>query len=230
MATFAQVIAQVRDALDETSPAQWQDVQLRRWINRGLVDIARVTRHIRDRATISTVSGTAEYTVAANVLEIESAYFLPGDGRYIPLTARQWEAMDAVWGTQQNQTGGYPELFTVWGYSPNLKLRLYPAPSTTGTNNVSLMVVRTPTLLSETGAQDSTALDMPEAWTDALVHYCEYCALRKDRDPRWQEAYTLYQEVRDQLVVMGDYLNAPREIIMDPYAGPVDRWIADPNW
>ena len=228
MATFTQILQQVRDALDEQTAAQYTDNQLRRWVNRGLVDIARITRHMRDRATITTTSGVAEYTVPSNVLEIEGAYYLPGDGRYIPMQARQWEGMDAVWGQQQNQQGSTPELFTVWGYSPNLKVRIFPVPTITGAT-ISLMVIRTPTLLNETGTQDSSQLDMPDAWIDAMVHYCEYCALRKDRDPRWQEAFQLYQEVRDQLVVMGDYLNVAREMIYDPYTGNVPARLAGFN-
>lgn len=226
MATLiSEVVAQVRDLLDETTPAQWLSTSIHRWINDGLLDMARVTRHIRDRALLSTVSGTAEYTVPENVLEIEHAYFLPGDGRYIPLVARQYEGLDAVWGHQQNQTGGDPAVYTLWGASPLLKLRLYPVPSVTASNNVALMVIRYPTLLTPTGSE-AVNIDWPDAWLEAIVQFVEYKALRKDRDPRWQEAYARYQEIRDQMVVMGDYLNTPRDIIIDPYAGRVPAWLA----
>jgi hypothetical protein len=227
MATLiSEVVAQVRDMLGEQVPAQWLSTSIHRWINDGLLDMARVTRHIRDRVTLSTTAGTAEYTVAENVLEIEHAYYLPGDGRYIPLVARQYEGMDAIWGHQQNQQGGDPAMYTVWGASPNLKLRLYPVPSVTGTNNVSLMVVRYPTLLTPSGAENVN-IDWPDAWLEAIVAFVEYRALRADRDPRWQEAFQRYQEIRDQMVVLGDYLNTPRDILIDPYVGRVPAWLAN---
>jgi hypothetical protein len=229
MATGTSVIAEIRDLLDEQTPSAFTNTQLRRWINRGLMDMARVTRHFRDRTTISLVAGTAEYTVPANVLEIELAYYLPGNGQYVPLVARQFEGMDAVWASSQNQMGGYPNLYTTWGFSPTLKIRLYPVPAVTG-HSLSLMVVRTPVQLDEAGTTDSAVMDFPDAWMSALVNYAEYCALRKDRDPRWQEAKQLYDETRDQLTVMGDYLIANREMTIDPYSGGVPRWLSDPNY
>lgn len=224
----SEVISRIRDMLDEeqVTGGQWSQDQLRRWINDGMRDMARVTRHIRDRATLTMVANQAEYTVPDNVLEIELAYYLPGDGQYIALQPRQFESMDLIWGTQQNQSGGWPMLYTVWGYSPTLKLRLYPVPQVNG-HTVSLLVVKFPTQIAVDGSGDNSSIDFPEAWLDALVAYVEYRALRKDRDPRWQEAKSEYAEIRDQLMVMGDYLNAPREITPDPFSGWVPRWLSD---
>lgn len=226
MISVTEMLGRVRDMLDEPTAAQWSDISLRRWINDGMKDIARTTRHMRDRAVLTMTANVPEYTVPENVLEIEMAYYLPGDGRYIPLQARQFESMDLIWGQQQNQSGGWPILYTVWGYSPSLKLRLYPVPQVNG-HTVSLMVVRYPALIPIDGSADSSNIDFPEAWLDALVAYTEYRALRKDHDPRATDARTEYSEIRDQLTVMGDYLNAPREMMMDPYAGPVPRWLSD---
>lgn len=229
MATLiSEVVAQVRDLLDEATPAQWLSTSIHRWINDGLLDMARVTRLLRDRVTLSSVTGTAEYTVPENVLDIEFAYWLPGDGRFVPLVARQFEGMDAVWGHQQNQQGGDPCIYTVWGFSPSLKIRLYPVPSVTASNNISLMVVRTPVLLTPSGSEAAN-IDWPDAWLEGIVAFVEYKALRKDRDPRWQEAKQRYEEIRDQLVVMGDYLTANRDVIVDPYVygGRVPGWLAN---
>jgi hypothetical protein len=225
--TIAETIDRVRDMLDEeqTTGGRWSQKQLRRWINDGMRDIARVTRHFRDRATISLTMNVGEYTVPDNVLEIELAYYLPGDGQYIPLQPRQFESMDLIWGSRQDQSGGYPMLYTVWGFSPNLKLRLYPVPPVTG-HDVSLMVVRFPAQIALDGSADGTVIDFPEAWLDAIVSYAEYRARRMDGDPRWQEARGEYTEIRDQLTVMGDYLNAPREITPDPYTGWVPNWLS----
>lgn len=223
----SEYLAEIREMIDEPVASRWSDMSLRRGINNALKDIARTTHHIRDRITVTMVANQAEYTIPENVLEIEDGWYLPGDGQYIPLVARQFEGMNAVWGSRQNQTGGYPQLFTVWGSSPNLKLRLYPVPSVNG-HTVSLMIVRYPTLIDINGANDGSNIDFPDAWSEAIVAYCEYRALRQDRDGRWQEAYARYQEIRDQLVVIGDYLNANRDIVPDPYTtvGGVPRWLA----
>lgn len=227
----SEVLIRIREMLNETATigGQWTQTQLRRLMNDGLGDIARVTNFLRDRLVITLTANVAEYSVAENVLTIDSAYYLPGDGRYIPLQARQWESMDVVWGQRQNQnSGGYPFLFTVWGFSPNLKIRFYPVPPTTS-HTVSLMITRTPAKIDVAGSTDSSSIDFPEAWIDAIVAYVEYRALRADRDPRWQEAKGEYSEIRDTLMVMGDYLTVDRELIMDPYtgAGGVPGWLAD---
>jgi hypothetical protein len=226
MATGAEIIEQIRDALDEATESQWSNPQIRRWINRGLRDIARVTRHFQDRITVSLTAGVSEYAIPANVLEVTDAFFLPGDGRSITLTARQYESMRQVWGDRPNSTSFSPQVFSIWGYSPNLRIVLYPVPERDITNGLALMVVRTPVPLNPTGSQDSAQLDFPDTWMDALVHFAESQALRNDRDPRWQEAYQLYQEVRDQLTVMGDYMVVNREFVRDPHVGDVPRWLA----
>ena len=59
---------------------------------------------------------------------------------------------------------------------------LYPTPSYAGT--ISLHYYRLPTAPSS----DSDTLDLPVGWEDCAYLYAEYLALRRDRDPRWQEA------------------------------------------
>lgn len=232
--TQAQIVVAIRDRLDETVAGSWTDAQLRRWINEGARDMARRTRHLKDTTTIATVAGTGEYTVDADVLEVEQAYYAPGDARQVPLIPRAWEGMNAVWGQYRDQQGGDPAMFTTWGFSPNLKLRLFPVPGSSS-KTVTLYVSRLPTDLATDGSASATAVDFPDAWIDALYDFATYQALFKDRDPRWSEAKQMYEQRVDEMTVNGEYMNVAMEMVADPLVvgGTLPRWLVDPgygNW
>lgn len=229
--TVNQVITAVRDRLDEATAGQWTDTQLKRWLNEALRDLARKTKHIKDTTTFATVAGQAEYTAASNIIEIEHAFYAPGDGRQCGLIPRAFEGMNNIWGAQQNQAGGDPAMFTTWGVPPLLKVRLYPVPPTSA-KTVTLYVTRLCTVITENETLDNAVIDFPEAWVDLTKDFVEYCALRKDRDPRWQESFQFYSQRVDDLVVNSDYMNAPMEMIADPLVsgGVVPRWLADSSW
>src|SRR2546430_4771130 len=40
---------------------------------------------------------------------------------------------------------------------------------------------------------------LSEGWSDLIVLYCEYMALRKDRDPRWQDSKKRSEEHTSEL-------------------------------
>ncbi len=229
--TVNQIVTAVRDRLDEATAGQWTNTQLKRWLNEALRDLARKTKHIKDTTTFLTVAGQAEYTAAANIIEIEHAYYAPGDGRQCGLIPRAFDGMNNIWGQQQNQQGGDPMMFTTWGVPPTLKIRLYPVPPLVN-KTVTLYVTRLATTIVEDEASDATAVDFPEAWVDLTKDYVEYCALRKDRDPRWQEAFQFYATRVMDLVDNSDYMNAPMEMLADPLVagGVVPRWLADSSW
>lgn len=224
--TVATAVTALRERLDEVTAAQWLEVQLRRWLNEGIRDIARRTHHYIDTDTIAVVVDTGEYTVAADVLRINHAYYTPtGDTTRYPLIARAWEGMNQIWGSRSEQGGGYPAVFTTFGYSPNVKIKLFPTPSVAG--SLYLHVARLPADLDITGGSGN--VDCPEGWIEVAYDYAEYMALRKDRDPRWEESYQMYQDKVGVLLEAGSYINAPGEFIFDG-GGMVPTWLADPNW
>lgn len=229
--TVNQVVASVRSRLDEVTTATWTDTEIKRWTNEALRDLARRTKHLRDTTTVTTTAGQAEYTVPANVIEIDLVYYAPGDGRQIPLMHQAFQGMNALWGQNMDRSGGDPQVWTQWGTPPLLKLRLYPTPPASS-KTVTLYVVRLPASITEDDASNTTALDFPLAWVDLVKDYAEYCALRKDRDQRWKESFDLYNSRVDDMLQVSDYTNQPMEMIADPMvsAGVVPRWLADPNW
>lgn len=207
--------------MDEDTASQWSQQNLRRWFNDGLRDLARTTRHWKSTHSVTLTASVAEYTLPSNILAIEHCYYDDGTLK-TPLVARHYEQGDQIWGSHRDVNNGRPAFFTTWGYAPSMKLRLYPVPSTTN-HTARLLTAILPTEMPLSGS-DVSEVDIPPAWVDLLVDYAEYCALRRDRDPRHQEALQAYAGKRDQLINANDYLAINRELVPDPMAGLVPLW------
>lgn len=217
---------QIRDRLDEPSERQWTDRQLRSWANEGMKDIARRSGNLRDTVNVAVTAGNPEYTVAANVLNIHQAYYVPtGDTRRVPLAPRQYSAMENVWlSDRDSATASTPSFFTVWGFSPLLKLRIWPNPTVGGV--CQLFVDRLPVELDLAGASEAaTNVDLPEGWVDLVIDYVEFTAQRKDRDPRWQEAKALYEQKLGDLMASTDGILANQEIVFDSRGNNLPAWL-----
>lgn len=189
MTTLLQFRTLIRDRLDEPTARFWTDTQLNSWINEAAADIARRTETLQDRQTQSVVANTREYSLDANVLRVYRVEYIPtgaGQPTY-PLEYRQFNALDSIWHTQSALTTGTPCYFTIWGFSPTNKIILYPTPTRAGTLRV--YVYRLPTATTT----DGTTIEVPAGWDSLVIDYAEYSALRKDRDPRWSEARSLYE-------------------------------------
>jgi hypothetical protein len=231
-----EVLNQVRIRLDEVGPdgneygmeGQWRNTQLRRWVNEGMRDLARKTHYLMGTKTITLTASTAEYTVDSAVLGIYHAFYVPGDGRRVPLTPRPFNALDQIWGDSQNTHIGEPAIYTTLGMSPVMKIRFYPVPSVTSTT-VDLRCSLLPTEKNVTGTGDTDALELPEAWVDVVVDYCEYNALRKDQQQRWMEAKALYDEKVANMAVAIEGATIAQEMVFDG-TYPVPGWIADPGY
>lgn len=225
MPTTADLIQLVRDSLDESIPAQFSDPMLIRWLNEGNRDLARSTRHLKDKITVNTVAGSGSYALPANIVAVEHCYFSEAaSGRNYPMTPRHLENFDAVRGYDWSREGT-PSFFTTQGFAPSLTLTTFPVPVSSA-DHFTLLVARLPVAI-DPSASDLATVDTVEAWFDALVDYCEFKALRRDRDPRWQESYQFYQEKRDGLINNPDYHTANREMVADPSAGYLPRWLVE---
>lgn len=189
--TQAALLADVRARLDEASAAFWTDEELLRWINEATRDIARRAEVLQTTATVTVVAGTNEYTLPTNVARIYRVNWIPdGSSTEYPLEYQDFNSMDSAGWTWTNAQG-YPAVFTLWGYTPSLKIVLYPSPSAAG--EIKLWYYKYPTELATDGSALSSLVDIPNGWNDIVVSYCEAMALRKDANPRWEEARTLYE-------------------------------------
>lgn len=193
MASQQDLLREVRARLDESTEHMWLDSQLRSWINDGARDIARKTETLLDRQDITAVVGTQEYTMPTDTIRVHRVEWHPdGDDNIYPLEYRDFQSADNVWWTSQIQTEGTPVIFTLWGFPPQLKLIVYPTPSEAGSFKV--FYYRNPAELTTDGTDSASTIEIPEGWHDVICDYVEFKALRRDKDPTWQEAKALYDE------------------------------------
>lgn len=199
--TQATYITSCRERLDETTARYWTDVELRRWINEAARDIARRTETIQDRATVSVVAGTQEYTLANNILRVHRVEFVgTGDTAVYPLEYMDFNNMDQLWVTRKTQDRGTPRVFSLYGFVPNLKIILYPISDRSGT--LTVYSFRLPVeLATDTTADANTNVELPEGWEDLIVEYVLYQALLKDGDDNWQAAKQLYEQKLDDMLI-----------------------------
>lgn len=185
----------IRERLGEQFAAQWTNPELVRWLNEGIADIARTAEWYELTATIPAVVGTTQYTTTFPYTRVHRCEWLPtGSSQTYPMEWREMNDMDEVWGTWQSSSGT-PLYFTIWGAPAvaaptTITFVSFPAPTTAG--NFKLYAYGIPVALVDT-TDDAKALQIPEGWQSIVYDYVEYMALRRDRDPRWQEARAMYE-------------------------------------
>lgn len=225
MTTQAQILLAVRERLDEATAGEWSDAELRRWINQGANDIARRTETLHTVVTSATIVGDSTYTAPADTIRISRVEWTPNNTDNIyPLEYRDFNAMDPIWWTNQASTSSNPQYWTTSGFPPSLTIRLYPVPSSTGFINV--FYYRYPTQLATDGSDANDTVELPTGWDDIVVDYVEYTALRKDRDPRWQEAKQLYEQHVDEVFALSRrWTDQPGIITPDTPNVPAWLWM-----
>lgn len=228
MPTGTEALAAIRAHLNEPVEAAWLQTTLRTYLNEACRDIARRTLCLRDDDTIVGVAGTTEYVAPARILRIYRAEWRPGgaDTRKIPLTAKAYGAMDAIWYSDQDTFQSEPIFYMTWGTSPALKFKVYPAPYQAST--FELFVARLPVDIAVGGANDALALDLPTGWEEVAYSYVLYKAFTQHREfDISNEHLKRYEErIDDMITVIGDYTDTPQEIYGEAGRG----WNNDPYW
>jgi hypothetical protein len=156
-------------------------------------DVARRTETIQTTGTINLVAGTQTYTAPTDVLRIYRVEFRQTSGRSYVLDFRDYNNADSIWWSTQLTTSSTPMMWTAWGFPPNLNIVLYPIPNSS-TDTLRIYYYQTPTELATDGSAGGSTVTIPAGREDLIVDFTEYMALRKGRDPRWQEAKALYDE------------------------------------
>lgn len=194
--TQANALLAIRARLDEPTSQYWSEVDLRRWVNEIMLDIARRTESLRGTYDQAAVAGTKAYTPAftstTNMYRIYAIDFIPtGSTLTYPLEYRDRAGATEVWGIMQDSQGT-PAIWTSWGSPPALSIQVYPSPSQAGT--LRLYYYRLPTQLATDGSDASDTLDLVDGWEDVLVDGVEYKAKRRDGDSTWTEAKQEYEQ------------------------------------
>lgn len=202
MATQADVLEQIRDRLDEATSTYWTDAELYRFINEGAREVCRRGEVLQKRDTIASIASTQEYTMPTDVLRVYRVEYEDASSNVVPLEYRDFNSMDSIWWTRQKTTtGSKPYWYTMWGYPPALKIILYPAP-TTGSETIRVFYYGLPTALADDGTDVAETVEVPQGWEDLVVLFAEFTAMRKDGDPRWAEAKTLFEERTKDMIEM----------------------------
>jgi hypothetical protein len=136
--------------------------------------------------------------------------------------------MDQIWGTYQQNPASYPSYFVTRGYPGGggasvFKIQFYPVPAQAGT--INLYYYKMPARLAP--ADLALTLDLPEGWDDIILQYVEWRALRKTKDPRWQEAYELYNTNLDYLLNVTRFFHDQQQVITTASRSMVPSWLTE---
>ena len=233
--TLSEYIRRSRSILDEPTTRFWTDTELTDWVNDGARDLARRAEDLLTYdQTIAITAAVATYPLPADVIRIHRCEFVPVNStQTYPIRASSQDEMDQIWGTYQANPASYPSWFVTRGYpggsgSSAFQIQFYPVPSQTGT--VNLYYYKMPRRLTDPIAdptQLNLTIDLPEGWDDLIIQYVEWRGLRKTRDPRWQDAYQIYNTNLDYLLNVTRFYHDQQQVISTASRMMVPQWLTE---
>lgn len=200
--TLSAVVTDVKDRLADTTGKTWTDTMLKRWINMACKDIARRAEVLEVKLTATMIAGDNVIDLQADLTpgsvplsRIHKVEYEVSSTQVYPLEAREIHEIDSIRGVNPLQSQAWPSYYYIWGIMGiDAKMYLYPVQAQGGTLNI--YAYKIPALL----ANDNDVPQIPEGWEDLISLYCEYVALRRDSDSRWQDAKALYEDEIDSLM------------------------------
>jgi hypothetical protein len=233
--TLGDYIRRSRSILDEPETRFWTDTEITDWVNDGARDLARKAEDLLVYDTsILVTPNVATYPLPANCIRVHRAEFVPTSStQQYPIRGSSQDEMDNIWGVYQQNPSSYPSYFVTKGYpggsgSSQFNIQFYPVPAQSGSINLFYYKmparlpdpIATPTALAQT-------LDMPEGWDDLILMYVEWRALRKTRDPRWQEAYGLYKDQLDYLINVTRFYHDQQQVMTSFARTSQPSWLTE---
>jgi hypothetical protein len=187
-------LSEVRSRLDEPNPQFWSNTELTNWLNQGAQDIARQAQALWMQVNIPSVPGQQYYRLPLDFLGVHRIDFSVNNSDQIyNLEYRGIKTMDEIWGILQHLPAAFPQAYYIWndaayqggqGY-----FGTYPV---VGENGTFIMYYYRNAIAAAVGTD---LLDVTPAYEDLCYEYCVALAKRKDRDPSWQEAITIYESM-----------------------------------
>lgn len=223
-----EMVTSIRERLDEATAGEWSDTEIRRWINLGVKDVCRETEVLDTFVSFPVVAGATGHAGPNDMIRCSHVDWVPDDssGNVYPLEWRDFNAMDPIWYANREISGSRPQFFTITGFVPSSQFLIYPIANADG--NLNIKYYRLPADLTLDGTEGEAHLDLPEGWDDAVANYAEYMALRKDRDPRWQEAKSLYDETKQTLHGLSRFLSdQPGQVVPVANHGGLPAWLTE---
>jgi hypothetical protein len=208
--TAATAITQVRALIDEPIAQFWSNAQLQSYINQGCADFARRTRTLRTTEQVVVGANTQNYNAPADIYAVYRVECQPkstGQAFIYPLDFMGYNEADEAWGVYQTFPAAWPQMYTLWGNPPNLKIRLFPVPDQAGVLNVFGYRQSVDTI------QPTDLIDVLQGYEDAIYEYAAYKAFRQDNSQNWQDAKAAYEAiVMDATNNTGWYTDQPNSI------------------
>ncbi len=200
MTTLQELVDDTRSHLDESQPQFYEPQELVRWIWEGLRDVARRAEVLQAHRSYTIEANRLTYPAPEDALRLYRVEYRQSSSQiwmldYVPLNE-----LDAYSGQSREIPGSIPQLWSFWGTmgGPNSQIYLFPAPSSTIADGMRVYYYRLP-IRPDAGDMDAP-VDIPVGWEDLIPLYVEQVALRKARDPRYQEAAALYEARLGQMI------------------------------
>ena len=186
--TYLTGLNRLRENLYEPTPSLWSDDELRRYIYEGAKEVARIIRPTEAKVSVTVTLGTQEYTAPTDLIQLHRAeYTITGSSTTYPLKFREYNEMDAIWGTSKTLSRGRPEFLTSWGVVPVCKLILFPTPSANGSLTLYYYNLPPEPTNFTSNTLNTVAIPVPQGWEDITLTYGEMRALRARGQARWRE-------------------------------------------
>jgi hypothetical protein len=226
MTTLVDIRTDVQNRVTDSTGKFWSTPMLNIWINQAIRDITRRSETLETVVTMAAPAGQESFYLPTNLYRIHRAEFLVNANAIYVLEQRNYREMDSLWGINKVLSMAYPSYFTVWGVMGiDAALTLYPVPSQAG--SLGIFAYRLPNTL----VADTDQADIPIGWEDLVSLYCEYCALRRDSDPRWQDAKQLYtDELESMIELTRTHHDQASWITPPPQNMGTWAWMAGDEW
>lgn len=121
-----------RKRLGETTARFWSDVELNVWLDEGGHDIAFKTKSLRSNSTLTTTSGTGEYSlssIATGILSVLGVEYKQDAVNWVKLPATTRKILDRETPGWRNSNSSTPMSY-YWDREENL-FGVYPKPDST---------------------------------------------------------------------------------------------------
>jgi YHS domain-containing protein len=194
-----------RKGLGETTAAFWTDLELNGWVDDACDDLAFRAKCIKANGKMTTVSGTAEYTLLTAyptlLAVLETYYYINGTtwDKLDPTSRDKLNSEESGW---KSVAAGIPDKY-YWSKEENL-IGFYPKPNATnaGTNYVEVYYARTHTDITDDAADPDIPLALHPAIADFVIARGNETRGWGDKaNDRWQKYFTKihdYQVERDR--------------------------------
>ena len=166
--TAEDIVSQVRVYLDEPTAVMWDNQDLLRLVNDGMVDISVKAKCYQARETISLTANTIEYTPTSDYIGIIAVHLNQATGGTIKLTPGTVSSVGAI------PVSGTTARPSYW-YEFGGKIGVYPAYTAVTTQTVTVFMARRP---ADIGYYSDVRT--PAVFDRALVYYVVAQALMID--------------------------------------------------